>query len=412
MSERIRLTEERVRTLQPPATGETVLWDSEVSGFGLRCYPSGRKVFILYYRANGGGRAAPKRRMTIGEAGSVKLADARGAAQQYLGQIAAGGDPQAQRKEAARRQAARLDKALEAYEQYLAGRQVVNQKHILSLLRRELLRPLGKVDLAAIDRQKIADRVTRLEDQLQPGAAQDLRAKATTFLNWAVNRGLIYANPLAGWRRERATRAQITARRGKALASGEIKALWRACGAVSAPFGDYVRILLLLGQRRKETAHMRWCDLDLENGAWTIPAAHAKNGRGHRVPLPPFALTIIRRQPRWAECPYVFAGRGGKPMSGWSKHQASLIAKSGVKFTLHDCRRTFRSGLRLVGMDSELAELMLNHARADLIERYDREPRLEERSRAATAWADHVAGLVGRQGSGAEVVELAVRASA
>jgi integrase len=409
MAERVSLTEERIKALKAPETGEAILWDRDIRGFGVRAYPSGRKVFILFYRPNGGGRSAPQRRMTLGEAGSLKLGDARAAARRYLGQIAAGGDPQAQRKEASRREAARLDKALDAYEEYLKSRRVVNTRHILSLLRRELL-SFGKIDVAAIDRQMVAGRVAKLEERKQPGAAQDLRAKATTFFNWAVTRGLVYANPLAGWRRERATRAQITARTGRALVAAEIKSVWRACGNVTAPYGDYVRTLLLLGQRRTETVLMRWRDVDLTHGIWTIPATDAKNGREHRVPLPPFAAEIIRRQRRWAGCPYVFAGRHGKPMAGWSKRHPELVKQAGVTFTLHDCRRTFRSGLRMLGVETELAELMLNHTRADLLERYDREPRWPEREAAAALWADHVSALVNDKAG--PVVDIASRRSA
>jgi integrase len=32
---------------------------------------------------------------------------------------------------------------------------------------------------------------------------------------------------------------------------------------------------------------MRWRDVDLEAGWWTIPGEYAKNGRAHRVPLGP-----------------------------------------------------------------------------------------------------------------------------
>ncbi|SDK12495.1 protein of unknown function [Bradyrhizobium sp. Rc2d] len=77
MQNRVNLTEERIKALKPEEGCELVLWDTEVRGFGVRCWPSGRKMFILLYRANGGGRKAPQRRMTLGEVGSVRLADAR-----------------------------------------------------------------------------------------------------------------------------------------------------------------------------------------------------------------------------------------------------------------------------------------------------------------------------------------------
>jgi len=94
-------------------------------------------------------------------------------------------------------------------------------------------------------------------------------------------------------------------------------------------------------------------------------------------------------------------------MTGWSKRHPELVRLSGVAFTLHDCRRTFRSGLSRLGVETELAEMMLNHTRADLLERYDREPRWEERMVAARHWADHVARLT--VDDDPDVIDLASR---
>jgi integrase len=275
--------------------------------------------------------------------------------------------------------------------------------HIISLLRRELLGPLGKVDVQTIDRQMVADQVAKLEERKKPGAAQDLRSKSATFLNWCVNRGLLRANPLGGWRRDCKTRAQFTTRIGRSLQESELEAIWRACSAVPAPYGDYVRILLLLGQRRKETALMKRAHVDFAKGVWTIPGAQTKNGREHRVPLPPFAVAILQRQKKWVGSDYVFAGAGGKAMTGWSKRQPDLVKKCGFKWGLHDGRRTFRSGLSAAGVEEEVAEMMLNHTREELLETYDREPRWKERVEAGQRWAQYVAKVAEKVG----VAELA-----
>ena len=36
---------------------DTVFWDSELSGFGVRVYPSGSKVYVVQTRAGGGPRS-------------------------------------------------------------------------------------------------------------------------------------------------------------------------------------------------------------------------------------------------------------------------------------------------------------------------------------------------------------------
>ena len=99
------------------------------------------------------------------------------------------------------------------------------------MLRRELLAPLGNIDLATLDRATMVERVGAIERAGLPGKANDFRAKAGAFLNWAASSGLIPANPLSGWRRQRRTRAERLTRPGRALGTPSC----RSCGGRSAP---------------------------------------------------------------------------------------------------------------------------------------------------------------------------------
>jgi hypothetical protein len=65
-----------------------VRWDSAIPGFGLRIYPTGRKAFILRYRANGS-----KKLLTLGTYGVLTVEQARNLARQRLGEVIGGEDP-------------------------------------------------------------------------------------------------------------------------------------------------------------------------------------------------------------------------------------------------------------------------------------------------------------------------------
>jgi integrase len=143
----------------------------------------------------------------------------------------------------------------------------------------------------------------------------------------------------------------------------------------------------LTGQRRTETALMRWTDLRTDAAGavieWGIPAEVTKAGRAHRVPIPPELDLILRALRRLAGVDLVFPGshrrkgaREGKadeaprpPMSGWAQRlapvQAATTAARLARWTPHDLRRTMRTGLGRLGVDQETAELMLNHAPGD-----------------------------------------------
>jgi hypothetical protein len=55
-----RLTKRAVDAAKPSAT-DYFVWDGELPGFGLRVFSSGKKSYLLQYRANG-----RSRRYTIG----------------------------------------------------------------------------------------------------------------------------------------------------------------------------------------------------------------------------------------------------------------------------------------------------------------------------------------------------------
>ncbi len=410
LADKVKLTSDRIARLAPPTAGEFVLWDTEVASFGVRCTASGRKTFVLMYRVKGGGREAPRKRLTIGPAGSdgLPLDKARKIAKERAGDIAAGADPNAEAKAIRQREIVRLGAALDRYAaRYLERRGIVSRSQVMSSLRRGL-DSLKNRDISGVMRREVAECADALEKPTVqsvgaklksgkafrriggPAAAAQFRVYARAFMNWATDQGLTTTNPLAGWRRPRATRAEIVARTGRAITDDEIRRVWSAADTVARPYGDFVRVLLLTGQRRNEVSTMRWQDVDFEQAVWTIPAGVAKNGREHRVPLPDAVKALIDRQPRHGRVPYVFAGVGGVPISGWSKRQAALRKASGVDFKLHDLRKTYRSGLSRLGVATDVAEMMLNHRRADLIEIYDRADRWAQRQNAAAAWAAHV----------------------
>jgi Arm DNA-binding domain len=98
--------------------GYTMVWDTQVMGFGLQLRPSGMKTFILVYR-NKAGRV---RRFTIGRHRRVTVDQAREAARHHDGVIALGGDPVADRKRD--RTAKTLD---EVFERYIADHLIPNR---------------------------------------------------------------------------------------------------------------------------------------------------------------------------------------------------------------------------------------------------------------------------------------------
>ncbi|MEO5355304.1 MAG: Arm DNA-binding domain-containing protein [Magnetococcus sp. XQGC-1] len=91
----IKLTKRNVDTAQP-GEQDVFLFDTDMTGFGLKITPTGRKTYLFQYRLNGS-----KRRVMIGVHGSPWTPDlARKEAARMLGMVADGQDPAEQKAQA------------------------------------------------------------------------------------------------------------------------------------------------------------------------------------------------------------------------------------------------------------------------------------------------------------------------
>ena len=107
-----RITKRAVDAAKP-RKADSYLWDEELSGFGLKVTPAGRKVYLVQYRL--GGRKGRTRRVTIGQHGQITPTFARDEAKRLLGTIATGRDP------AAERDKAKADRSVAAvFDQFMA----------------------------------------------------------------------------------------------------------------------------------------------------------------------------------------------------------------------------------------------------------------------------------------------------
>jgi integrase len=141
---------------------------------------------------------------------------------------------------------------------------------------------------------------------------------------------------------------------------------------------------------------MRREHVDLDHALWVIPAASYKTGVAHAVPLPDAAVTIIRA--RWDNGGpgYFLKGRNlDAPFNGAASAVRRLRArmKERAPFTLHDLRRTVRTGLSRLGVPDETAEMVLGHLPQGIARVYNLHDRLEEKRIALAAWALHVQSI-------------------
>jgi integrase len=411
----IVFTEERLKALAAPATGEVIYRDVKSPGLSARVRPSGAKTYCLRYRV--GGRGSIERRLTLGEVGTLPLAEARKLAINARAAVAGGRDPAGERQAAAERAKAATPKEtladiVDAWERDRAARGLTSAASDANSLRREFAALLDR-DPGSITRAAVVGVFDEIRKGGRPGAVANVRARIHGLLSWAENAGRILHNPMAGYRTARLSRAErLSALEKRAggimLDTREVAALWRACDdqRVRPSFGGYVRLLILSGCRRAEMARARlsWIKPATADRppVLVIPPGETKSGREHAVPLPALAQGVTAGIKRFADTDLLTPGarsrRTGKtaPISGWSKSWPALLKVAedyGLmrKPALHDLRKTFRSHLARLGVADRVAEAMLNHAPTDrLVGIYDKHDYLAERIEAAERWAAEV----------------------
>ena len=386
------------------------LWDTLVTGFGVRLRSGGSKTFWYQYRPPGG-RSVTARMIRIGAWPSISVNDARKVARAHAGAVALGANPAAEREETERRIGSTLRQLLAAdgeYERHLKRRQIVNTKVVMSGLTRGLAGLMSK-DVKDITRQDFVTAITTIEDAGKPGAAEDLRKFARTFCEWCVARGLTTANVMAGLRRPKQTRAEKLARRKRkprALADHEIVAVWNACQGRGS-FGNVIRLLLLSGARRGEIAKLE--RQRILSDRLVLPPQHTKMGEPHEVSLSDLMRGVIASQPKTTSRLVFPSEKTGGHIQGWTKLVAGLQKDSGAMFTPHDLRRTCRTLMSRLGVADDIAELAIGHQREGLERLYDFDQALQLRCDAFAKVTDHIARLLEQGTDPGRVVAISAR---
>jgi integrase len=359
-----KFTTKFVENVKPgPARRE--IPDPGCSNLYLILQPSGVRSWAVRYRF--GGKSV---KLTLGQWPAMTLLDARKAAIESQRELGKGHDPaKAKADSKIRTDAAKADTVTAICENYLKreGGKLRTLDQRVSILKRQVYPVLGSRPIGDIKRSEIVHLLDRIEDHNGPRAADVALAILRKIMRWHATRDDEFITPVVpGMNRQKAS----DHRRDRILTDDEIRKLWAATADNSA-FSALVRFLLLTSARRNEAAAMKWDEV--VDGVWTLPASRSKTKTEIVRPLSRAALAILDGLPHIDGCEFVFTSNGITPIASFSGPKAALDATSGITgWRLHDLRRTARSLLSRVGINSDIAEKCLGHSRGDIVERYDR----------------------------------------
>lgn len=361
-----KITKKVVDSLKADPAKDYWHWDEELPGFGVRVWPSGRKVYVAQYRAQG-----RTRRVSLGTHGAVTPEQARKEAMKVLAEVAKGEDPAEERDQG--RKAITVKELAERYltEHAQAKKKPASIFRDRRLIERFVLPAMGSMKIDAVGRADVA-RLHHKVGQETPIQANRVLAVLSKMMTLAVRWGLrsdAQGNPCRHVerfrenKRERYLSAEELARLGAVLVQAE------AQGCESPHTVAAIRLLLLTGARLGEVLGLRWEWVDLERGCIFLP--DSKTGR-KTIPLGGHALEILAGLPRAAGNPHVLPGlKLGthlQDLNGpWRRIRAAADLE-GVR--LHDLRHTWASLGAASGLSLPLIGAVLGHTEPSTTQRY------------------------------------------
>jgi integrase len=373
-----------------------VRWDSEISGFGIRIYPSGKKSFVLSYRQDG-----TKRLFTIGQYGNITLEQARVLAQKKMGEVADGKDPLLTRRAAKKKHDWTVNKAGKEFLRKLKSTSDRHHGEVQRIFEKDVFPTIGKMPIDEVKKDHILKIIDAVLERGAGIMANRTLMRLSRFFNWCIERNLIEFSPV--YKLSKPTQERT---RDRVLSDIEIKEVLQVSESMNYPFGSLILFLLLTGQRRGEAASMKWTDYEREQKLWILPREHTKSDRAHEVPLCDRAITILENAPKMGD--YIFTSSGDRPFENFSRLKKVLdtrIKNARTKngqvdispWTLHDLRRTCASGMARLGVAPHVIEKALNHSSgkirgvAAIYNRYEYAAEMRE---AFEKWADYVSQIM------------------
>lgn len=365
------------------------IWDDDLPGFGLRVFASGKRSYLVQYRA-----AGRSRRYTIGLHGVLTPETARQEAKVQLGRIAGGDNPAEERQ--LDHKAMSVKELCELYLNDLEAGLILGkggrpkkattivtdigriQRHIIPLLGTRCVKDLTKAEINRVMKDIIAGK-TRISVRTKklrgksivrggPGTAIRTIGLLGGILSYAVEAGIIESNPSHGIRKPK---YDVRTRR---LSEVEYRTLGEMLQKAAenekyAMTVDIIRQIALTGCRRSEIINLKWSEVDAE--ASCLRLADSKEGASVRpVGLPVVEFMDDRR--RHQAGTYVFPGFGEDNAFGsFPNHWKQIFRKSPLAdITPHVLRHSFASIANDLGFTEVTIAALVGHAKGSVTSKY------------------------------------------
>lgn len=365
------------------------IWDDELPGFGLRVFASGKRSYLIQYRALG-----RTRRYTIGLHGIWTPETARQEAKAQLGRVARGDNPSEERQ--LDHQAMTVKELCSLYLKDLKAGLILGkggrpkkattivtdtgriERHIMPLIGARRVKDLTKADInkvlkdimAGKTRVSVKTKKLRGKAIVRGGAGTATRTVGLLggILTYAVDAGIIDRNPAHGIKKPK---DNVRKRR---LSEAEYRTLGimlreAAKSEKYATTVEIIRQIALTGCRRSEMISLMWSEVDTE--ASCLRLEDSKEGESIR-PIGLLVVEYLEQRRKGAEGTYVFPGQGEDNAFGsFPNHWEQLFKDSPLSdVTPHVLRHSFASIANDLGFTEVTIAALVGHSKGSVTSKY------------------------------------------
>ncbi|WP_413510631.1 integrase domain-containing protein [Serratia liquefaciens] len=364
-------------------------------GLFLLIKTSGKKLWRFRYQRP---KSSSRTNLSLGSYPALTLAVARQMRDQYMSLLAQGIDPQKQQEQVSEQRQIELDSifSVVAGRWFLLKSKSVTEdyaKDIWRSLEKDIFPKIGEISVQALKARTI---VEALEPIKARGALETVRRlvqRINEIMIYAVNTGLIDANPASGvgMAFEKPKKQNMPTIRPE-----ELQKLMRSLimSNLSIPTRCLIEWQLLTLARPSEASGTRWAEIDLDAQIWTVPAERMKAKRQHIVPLSPQAIDVLKvMQPISAHREFVFPSRNDpkQPMNSQTANAALKRIGYGGRLVAHGLRSIASTAMNEAGFNSDVIEAALAHSDKNEVRRaYNRAIYFEKRLELITWWGELV----------------------